>query len=155
MHDGLILVPLCTLRIHRRDYMARGTQKRRDIKVVDGRKAKVEPVGSLPLVFHGGFTLILNQVLYVPSLQRNIISVFLLEDDGYECLFENNKCTIMYNDKVIGLAPRQGMGYMLSLNDFPMMNVCDVPNRHKKSDNDNETFSKLCHCCLGYISREE
>jgi hypothetical protein len=131
------------------------TKEERNIKVVDGCKAKVEPVGSLPLVFHGGFTLILSQVLYVPSLQRNIISVFLLEDDGYECLFENNKCSIMYNDKVIGLAPMQGMVYMLSLNDFPMMNVCDIPNRHKKSDSDNETFSKLCHCRLGYILREE
>jgi hypothetical protein len=131
------------------------TKEDRNIKVVDGRKAKVEPVSSLPLVFHGGFTLILNKVLYVPSLQRNLIFIFLLEDDGYECLFENNKCTIMYTDKVIDLAPRQGMLYMLSLNDFPMMNMCDVPNRHKKSDSDNETFSKLCHCRLSYISREE
>jgi hypothetical protein len=53
--------------------------------------------------------------------------VSLLEDDGYECLFGNNKCTIMLNDKVVGLAPRQGMLYMLSLNDFSVMNACDVP----------------------------
>jgi hypothetical protein len=58
--------------------------------------------------------------------------VFLLEDDGYECLFGNNKCTIMFNDKVVGLTPRQGMLYMLSLNDFSVMNVCDVTNKRKK-----------------------
>jgi hypothetical protein len=95
--------------------------------VADGREARVEAIGSLPVVLHDGFTLLLNNVLYVLSLQRNLISVSLLEDDGYECLFGNNKCTIMLNDKVVGLAPRQGMLYMLSLNDFSVMNACDVP----------------------------
>jgi hypothetical protein len=110
----------------------RTTRGERNLKVADGRKVKVEAIGTLPLVLHGGFTLILNNVLYVPSLQRNLISVSLLEDDGYECLFGNNKCTIMFNDKVVGLASRQGMLYMLSLNDFPVMNVCDVTNKRKK-----------------------
>jgi hypothetical protein len=55
--------------------------------VADEREAKVEVVRSLTLVLHGGFTLMLNNVLYVPSLQRNLISVALLEDDIFECLF--------------------------------------------------------------------
>jgi hypothetical protein len=49
--------------------------------MANGREAKVETVGSLPLVLRGGFTLILNNVLYVLSLQRNLIYVALLEDD--------------------------------------------------------------------------
>jgi hypothetical protein len=79
--------------------------------------------------------------------------VSLLEDDGYECLFGNNKCTIMFKDKIVGLSPRQGMLYMLSLNDFPAMNVCNVTNKRKKSASDNETSSKLWHYRLGHISR--
>jgi hypothetical protein len=51
---------------------ARTTKRKRILKVTDGLKAKVETVGSLPLVLHGGFTLILNNVLYVSSLQRNL-----------------------------------------------------------------------------------
>jgi hypothetical protein len=62
----------------------RTTKKERSLKVADGREAKVEAVRSLPLVLHGGFTLILNNVLYVPSLQRNLIYVALLEDGGFE-----------------------------------------------------------------------
>jgi hypothetical protein len=65
----------------------------------------------------------------------------------------NNKCTIIFNDKVVGLAPRQGMLYMLSLNDFPVMNVCDVTNKHKESASDNETSSKLWYFHVGHISR--
>jgi hypothetical protein len=88
--------------------------------------------------------LILNNVLYVPLLQRNLISVALLEDEGFEYLFWNNKCTIKFDNKVVGLAPRQGMLYMLFLNDFPLMNMCDVTNKRKRNNSsDNETSSKL------------
>jgi hypothetical protein len=52
--------------------------------------------------------------------------VALLEDDGSECLFGNNKCAIKFDNKVVGFAPRQGMLYMFSQNDFPVMDVCDV-----------------------------
>jgi hypothetical protein len=119
--------------------------------VADEHEAKVEVIGSLPLVLHGGFTLILNNVLYVLSLQRNLIAVALLEDDGVECLFGNNKCTLKFDNKVVGLAPRQGM---LSLNDFLVMNLCDVTNKRKRNNASyNETSSKLQHYSLGHISR--
>jgi hypothetical protein len=96
----------------------------------------------------------LDSVLYVPSLRRNLISVALLEDDGYECLFGNNKCTIKFDDVIVGFALRQDMLYMLSLNDFSMMNVCDVTSKRRRiSTSDNETSLKLWHCHLGYISR--
>jgi hypothetical protein len=132
----------------------RTTKRERSLKVADGHEAKVEVVGSLSLVLYGGFTLILNNVLYVPSLQSNFISVALLEDDGFECLFGNNKCTIKFDNKVVDLVPSQGMLYMLSLNDFPVINMCDVTNKQKRtSASDNETSSKLWHCRLDHISR--
>jgi hypothetical protein len=133
--------------------VARTIKGERNLEVANGRKARVEAIGPLPFVLHGGFTLLLDNVLYVPSLQRNIISMSLLEDDGYECLFGNNKCMIMFNDKVVGLAPRKGMLYMLSLNDFPVINVCDVTNKHKKNASDNKTYLKLCHHRLDHILR--
>jgi hypothetical protein len=72
--------------------------------------------------------------------------VSLLEDDRLECLFGNNKCTIKFDNKVMGLAPRQGMLYMLSLNDFLVMNMCIVTNKQKINNaSDNETSSKLWH----------
>jgi hypothetical protein len=120
------------------------TRRERSLQVADWHEAMVEAVGTLPLLLHGSFTLMLNDVLYVPSLRSNIISIASLEDDGYECLFENNKCTIKFNNVVVGLAPRQGMFYMLSLNNFPMMNVCDVTSKRRRiSTSDNETSLKL------------
>jgi hypothetical protein len=132
----------------------RTTRRERSLQVADGREAKVEAVGTLPLLLHGNFTLNLNNVLYVPLLRRNLISIASLEDDDYECLFRNNKCTIKFNNDIVGLAPRRGMFYMLSINDFPVMNVCDVTNKRRRIwTSDNETTSKLWYCRLAHISR--
>jgi hypothetical protein len=65
-------------------------------------------------------------------LRTNLISVASLENDGYECLFGNNKCTIKFNNVIIDLARWRGMLYMLSFNDFPVMNVCDVTNKRRR-----------------------
>jgi hypothetical protein len=133
---------------------ARTTGRERSLQVANGREVKVEAVGTLPLLIHGGFTLYLNNVLYVLSLITNLISVASLEDDVYECLLENNKCPIKFDDVIIGLAPRRGILYMLSLNDFPVMNVCDVTNKRRRiTTSDNGTSSKLWHCHLDHISR--
>ena len=53
----------------------------RQLKVVNGVEADVEVVGSLTLEVHTGQTLRLNNVIYVPTLSRNFISVSQLDDD--------------------------------------------------------------------------
>jgi hypothetical protein len=47
----------------------------RQIKVANGAQADVEAVGDVHLELDTGFIIILRDVLYVPSLQRNLISV--------------------------------------------------------------------------------
>ena len=76
------------------------------IKVANEIQADVETVGDLPLELADGFILFLRDVLYVPSLQRNLISVSKLDHDGYDCHFGNGKCQILFNNRCIGLAFR-------------------------------------------------
>ena len=52
----------------------------RSFRVADGKETEVKVVGYLPLVLHGSFTLHLNNVLYVLTLSRNLISISLLLD---------------------------------------------------------------------------
>jgi hypothetical protein len=63
------------------------TRGARRLKVANGVEVDVEAIGSLTLELHIGFSLQLNNILYVPTLSRNLISVSYLDDDMYECLF--------------------------------------------------------------------
>jgi hypothetical protein len=45
----------------------------RSIRVTNGVKAEVEAIGELPLELNNGSILHLHNVLYVPSLSRNLI----------------------------------------------------------------------------------
>jgi hypothetical protein len=76
----------------------------RTIRVANGVEAKVEAIGDLSLELKDGFVLKLSDVLYIPSLRRNLISASYLDDDGYDCHFGNGQCKILFNHKCIGLA---------------------------------------------------
>jgi hypothetical protein len=128
--------------------------------VTNGVQAEVEAIGELPLELNDGFVLKLTDVLYVPSLPINLISVSRLDDDGFDCHFGNDKCKIMFNHKCVGLAFRQDELYLLSLsknvnamsteneNVFSSMNV---GNKRKIIHN---VSSKLWHYHFGHILRK-
>ncbi len=80
-----------------------------------------------------------------------MISVSVLDDEGYFCNIGNRQCNIFYDNNHVGLAIRQDKLYLLSIDDSSMsVNACDE-NKRKRSDD--ETSSKLWHCRLGHISR--
>ena len=85
----------------------------RSLRVADGTPVEVEGVGSFHLELPGGLQLNLDDVLYAPSLKRNLISVSALDDSGHICEFGNNQCVIKFNSINVGLAVRQGKLYML------------------------------------------
>jgi hypothetical protein len=75
-----------------------------------------------------GFTILLKDVLYVPSLHRNLISVSCLDKDNYECYFGNGKCAIWFNNAYVGVALLHSKLYLLSLRE-KVYYVCQV-NKH-------------------------
>jgi hypothetical protein len=93
----------------------------------------------------------LQDVLYVSSLKKNLISISRLDKSGHICEFGNSKCNIKFHNIRVGLGHLQGYLYLLSLdNDYSVMNVYDATNNRKRDD---ETFSKLWHYHLGHILR--
>jgi hypothetical protein len=66
----------------------------RRIEVANGVQADVEAVGDISLELADGFTILLRDVLFVPSLHKNLISVSRLDKDSYECYFAHGKCAI-------------------------------------------------------------
>jgi hypothetical protein len=128
-------------------------RRERCIKVANGVQADVEVVGNLSLELVDGFVLLLRDVLYVPTLQRNLIYVSCLDNDGYDCHFGNGKCKIMFNNACIGLAFLQGELYLLSLRENVNENVSSSENVNRKRKRTHDASSKLWHCRLGHISR--
>jgi hypothetical protein len=76
-----------------------------------------EAIGDFNLTLHTGFTLKLTNVLYVPSMKRNLVSVSCLDDDGYHCTFGNGRCIIMYNNKEVGFALQEERLYSIMFSD--------------------------------------
>jgi hypothetical protein len=71
-----------------RFYSTRTMQRsERCIEVTYGVQADVEAIGDISLELVDGFTILLRDVLFVPSLNRNLISVSRLDKDSYECFF--------------------------------------------------------------------
>jgi hypothetical protein len=132
-------------------------RRERTIRVANDVEAKVEAIGELPLAISNGFTLYLHDVLYVPSMRRNLISISCLDDDRFNCLFGKKQCLITFNYKVVGRALRHGKLYLLSIKDSinvvsseNNVNVSSSKNKHKRID---DVFSKLWHRRLGHILR--
>jgi hypothetical protein len=129
----------------------------RTIRVAYGEEAKVEAIRELPLEISNSFTLHLHDVLFVPSMIRNLISVSCLDDDRFDCLFGKKQCLIIFNDEVVGHAIRHDKLYLLSIKDSinvisseNNVNVSSYKNKRKRI---NDVSSKLRHRLLGHISR--
>ena len=123
----------------------------RHVKVANGVQAEVEAVGDVSLELVNGFVLVLRDVLFVPSLQRNLISVSRLDKDGYGCHFKNGKCKLWYDNNCVGDAFLHNELYLLSMRD-KVHSVYDANRKRKRTQVES---SKLWHCRLGHISRGE
>lgn len=64
---------------------------------------------------------------YLLPIKRNLISVRVLAETGYDCHFTKRTCYIKFDNKVVGLAFVQDKLYLLSLNDS-VMNVINACN---------------------------
>jgi hypothetical protein len=129
----------------------------RTIRVTNGVEADVEAIGELPLEISIDFTLYLHDVLYVPSMRRNLIFVSCLDDDVFDCLFGKKQCLIKYNDEIASHAFRHDKLYLLSLKDSINVissendvNISSSKNKRKRID---DVSSKLWHHRLTHISR--
>nr|CAE05252.2 OSJNBb0115I09.14 [Oryza sativa Japonica Group] len=61
----------------------------RILRVADGAEIKVMAVGELHLRLLSGNNLLLHDVLYAPSVKRNLISVMVLTNSGYDYDFSH------------------------------------------------------------------
>ena len=156
---GLIQVQLFMLQSHYRDFIWGGPckEEKKRIEVANGVEVEAEAIEDLSIELVDGFVLKLSDVLYVPSLRRNLISVSCLDDDGYDCHFGNNKYRIVINNKCVGLAFWQDELYLVSLCENEKVvnteNASSSMNARNKQKRVHDVSSKLWHYRLYHILR--
>ena len=122
------------------------------IRLGNGDKVEVQHVGDISLGLSTGHTLELRNVVYVPSMRRNLISVTALDFDGYYCFFGNRKFELFYNSCMVGSGMLSDGLYKIDL-DPNFANSINTVIGKKRSRVD-ENSSMLWHKRLGHISRD-
>jgi hypothetical protein len=108
------------------------------IEIANGVQADVEATSDISLELADGFMILLRDVLYVPSLHRNLISVSCLDKDNYECYFGHGKCAIWFNNACVDVALLHNELYLLFLHErvYSMCQVNEhVSIKNKKKEN--------------------
>ena len=81
----------------------------------DSSRAKVDIMGIIMLKLATRYVLELQEVSYVPSIRRNLLSISLLDSQSYSFLFGNNKIELYNDGKVVGFGTLCGNLYRLDL----------------------------------------
>ncbi|KAM0968159.1 hypothetical protein TB1_015836 [Malus domestica] len=127
------------------------------VYVGNGNKVAVEAIGSLKLKLSSGHVLELFDVLYVPSLRRNLISASKLVKSGYAFVGDNESIRISMKNNpnvVVGICFLVNDLWQLLCSIFSNSNCLNVdiflPSKRLQS---NESSAMLWHKRLGHISK--
>lgn len=71
-------------------------EKDTNLKIILGDNATypVKGVGNVTLQLNQGNTILLQEVLYVPDLKKNLVSISAMEDKGFNVTFIDEKVRV-------------------------------------------------------------
>nr|GEW44786.1 zinc finger, CCHC-type [Tanacetum cinerariifolium] len=88
--------------------------------------AQVKGKGKIDLVFTASNTLTLNDVLRVPDVRKNLVSISLLNKFGFKLVFESDKFILFKSGKFVGKGYHTGGMFKLNIKDVVNSSVNDV-----------------------------
>jgi hypothetical protein len=115
----------------------------------NGSHTSIRGVGTVNLKLTSGKIMQPKNVQYVPSINKNIVSDFLLCRDGFKVALESKKIIVSKCEQFIGKGYVCGCLFCFSVSYFcneSMNNICDGTN---KSD----ARPRLCHLNFGSMYR--
>nr|GEW85637.1 hypothetical protein [Tanacetum cinerariifolium] len=121
--------------------------------VGNGQRATVKANGSYHLSLPSGLVIVLNNYYYDPSINRGIILVSRLYDDGYVNQFVDNLIQVSRNNMVYFSAVLWDGIFEIDLSDS-YTNVSSIYALSNKRSKSNLDSALLWHCRLGHISKK-
>ena len=119
-----------------------------DLRVGNGAKVAAVSVGTYVLSLASGYELYLNNCYFVPTLSKNIISISVLDSEGFSFMIKNNCCTFSFNEMIYGQAISINGIYILD----QAKEIYHVNNKRLKSGDPDQSY--LWHCRLGHINEK-
>ncbi|POM63711.1 Polyprotein [Phytophthora palmivora] len=90
-----------------------GTVSRIEVTLADGKKLRVAGQGTVKLTSLNGKHIKMMEVLYIPGLDRRLLSVGKLADRGLTVEFQRSSCVIWSKTCAIASGRKVGKAYML------------------------------------------
>ena len=126
----------------------------RYIFVGDGKKVKVEAIRTFRLLLNYGTYLDLNETYVVPSFQRNLVSISILDKFGYTCSFGNNKFSLFQNSNLVGTGSLSYVDNLYMLDNVASYHESlQLSTQGVKRKFTDANSSSLWHKRLGHISK--
>ncbi|OWZ23038.1 Integrase, catalytic core protein [Phytophthora megakarya] len=83
------------------------------VTIADGKKIRVAGTGSVHLTSIDGKSIRMVKVLYIPRLDRRLLSVGKLTERGMSVEFQRNSCVIWDKSKAVASGKNIGKAYVL------------------------------------------
>ncbi|KAL0463119.1 UNVERIFIED_CONTAM: hypothetical protein Slati_0199500 [Sesamum latifolium] len=117
------------------------------LRLGDGKAVAVEAVGSLHLVVSNHIRIDLKDCYFVPSMVKNIISIPLLDSEGFKFSINKSYFYLVYDDVYHLLGTLVNGLYILQ-----QSNLIMTAQHKRKVDNHEKT--QIWHARLGHISKD-
>lgn len=118
----------------------------------DNLKVKVDTIEIIKLKLTTHFEVELQDIYYFSAFRRNLLSISLLDKQGFNFMFENGQVKVYYDDKAIGFKKLCGSLYQLDIfKTYPnsFFNVIGASTSKRAQNDDNSCI--LWHKYLGHI----
>ena len=119
-----------------------------EVQMGNGSRASVRGKGTVELNFTSGKKLTLLNVLFVPDIRKNLISVDLLDRRGFKISVESGKAILTKNGVFVGKGFACNGMYKMSINKIASVSayiICSISLWHRRLGHVSEKTLKNMH----------
>ncbi|CAI5720727.1 unnamed protein product [Peronospora effusa] len=123
------------------------------ITIADGSEVEAQGVGTVRVQLKTGEVNRIEETLWVPGLDRRLLSISALSKKGLQVIFPDLSCQIKNNTEVVAHIPRRNKMYVLECSPAEVANVCEETNQEQKSgEGSGAADLQVWHARLGHLS---
>uniref|UniRef100_A0AAV1U517 Polyprotein n=1 Tax=Peronospora matthiolae TaxID=2874970 RepID=A0AAV1U517_9STRA len=123
------------------------------ITIADGSEVEAQGVGTVRVQLKTGEVIRIEETLWVPGLDRRLLSISALSKRGLQVIFSDLSCQIRSNTEVVAQIPRRNKMYVLECSPAEVANVCgETSQEQESSDGSGAADLQVWHARLGHLS---